>query len=108
PETMFINVDIARRERRGLDKDKWNPVVEGETWKLRFVSAHAKNPGVEPVCQALRLLTQIGLPARVRYVIAIAGGQDPMIAVNALVDEGLLGMRQDILQPLSTDQLDDY
>ena len=110
PETMFMNVVLARRARRGLDKDKWSPVVEGETWKQQFVSVQAKHPGVEGVCRALRLLTQIGLPARVPYVIALAGAgaKDPMAAVNALVDEGLLGMRQDVLQPLSTDQLDDY
>jgi hypothetical protein len=28
PETMFINVVLARRERRSLDKDKWSPVIE--------------------------------------------------------------------------------
>ena len=80
PETMFMNVVLARRERRGLDKVTWNPVVEGETWKQQFVSVHAKDAGVEPVCQALRLLTQIGLPARIPYVIALAGaaGTDPM------------------------------
>ena len=66
PQTMFINVDIARRQRRGLDKAKWNP-IEGETWKWRLVRAQADHPGVERVCQALRLLIEGGIPARLKY-----------------------------------------
>jgi tetratricopeptide (TPR) repeat protein len=109
PETVFINVDLARRKRTALTQSVWKP-TEGESWQLRFVSARAEHAGVDRVCQALHLLTETGLPARVPYVISVArasGEQHPEAAIKALVDEGLLRMRQGILTPFSAEQLEE-
>jgi tetratricopeptide (TPR) repeat protein/pimeloyl-ACP methyl ester carboxylesterase len=107
PETVFINVDRARHMRTALTQSGWLP-TEGESWLLRFVSARAEHSGVDRVCQALHLLTKAGLPARVPYVASLArasGERDPEAAVEALVGDGLLGLRQGVVTPFSAEQL---
>lgn len=110
PGTLFINVDRARRTKVTLSPQEWKP-TEGETWRLRFVSARAEEPGVDRVCNVLYLLRQIGLPARVPYVRFIAEQLNETRAaqaVNALVGEGLLGLRDGVLSPFSNDQLKEF
>lgn len=107
PETLFINVDLARHNRTALNQRAWRP-TEGESWRLRFVRARAEHAGVDRICQVLHLLNEAGLPARIEYVTYIAresGDPEADAAVNALVGEGLLGMRQEVLTPFSVDQL---
>jgi tetratricopeptide (TPR) repeat protein/pimeloyl-ACP methyl ester carboxylesterase len=107
PETIFINVNEARRKETPLTAHTWWP-SEGESWRDRFISARGKHAGVERIAQALRLLQEIGLPARVPYVAAVAraaGEPDPHSAINVLLDIGLLGSRRGRLAPFSAEQL---
>lgn len=106
PETVFINVDLARRLGQPLGTHNWRP-TEGESWKLRFASARAEHPGAAEVCSALQLLCKVGLPARLPYVVSVArrmGSTDPAAAA-ALIGDGLLGQRHGVLSPFSAEQL---
>ena len=57
--------------------------------------------------QALHLVRETGLPAQVEYVIHLShtlSGKDTLSAVYGLVDFGLLGLRQNILDVFSDEQ----
>lgn len=106
PETIYLNVCHARRGPSAL-ADVWKP-TEGESWKQRFATVRSDNAGVEQVFRAVDLLTYAGLPARVGYVSTLAevlGAHDPRPAIDLLVGESLLGLRQDKLSPFGEDQL---
>ncbi len=110
PGTVFTNVYEAHHRQRALDRDVWKP-TEGESWRLRFLGVRENHAGVERVCQALQVLGDASLPARVPYVSAVARGfgvPNPEDVVTALVGEGLLGMRNGVVTPFSADQLEEW
>ena len=96
PRTLFINVDLARRKGRPLGDPGWLP-TEGESWREKSRAVQARYPESEAVQASLRLLTDLGLPPRYDYVLALgpdtglAARQD---AIDALIDEGLVGRRR--------------
>jgi tetratricopeptide (TPR) repeat protein len=109
PETIFINVDLARRTKTALSPAVWKP-TEGESWRLRFVTARAEQAGVDAVGQTIHLLIKFGLPARMPYVIHVAtaaGERHAREAIDSLVGEGLLRLRQGVLTPFSPEQLEE-
>ena len=107
PETIFINVDLARRRKTALSPAVWKP-TEGESWRLRFVTARKEHAGVDAIGQTIHLLMNSGLPARVPYVIHVAtaaGEPHAREAVTSLVGEGLLRLRQGVLTLFGPEQL---
>lgn len=98
PRTLFINVDLSRRRGTAL-AERWLP-TEGETWREKSRAVQARHPDSEAVQASLRLLTRLGLPPRFGYVQALgpAAGVEPRrAAIEALIDEGLVGRRHDEL-----------
>ena len=107
PETIFINVDLARRMKTALTSALWKP-TEGESWRLRFVTARAEQAGVDPVARTIHLFINSGLQARVPYVIHVATAlseSHAREAIDSLVGEGLLRLRQGVVTPFSPEQL---
>lgn len=107
PETLLNNVDIAHRNQTALTGQTWLP-TEGESWKESYRLAKARFRYTDEVFQALRLIVDSCVPARVAYVRTLStllagGGTGP--AVEGLVDKGLLGQRQDLLRAFSDEQL---
>ncbi|HEY2953108.1 MAG TPA: hypothetical protein VGK40_11020, partial [Verrucomicrobiae bacterium] len=109
PETLFINVDLARQRGTALSRQDWLP-TEGDSWREKSLAARARYPAAEQVHEALRLLTTARLPTRVGYVAALGralGGRDTLRAIDGLVDEGLLGLRHNLLSLFSPEQLNE-
>lgn len=99
PRTLFINVDWSRRKGYALGDAHWLP-TEGESWREKSRAVQARHPDSEVVQASLRLLTGLGLPPRFGYVLALgpeAGLVARQGAVEALIDEGLVGRRRDEL-----------
>jgi hypothetical protein len=96
PETLFINVDLARQKGASLNRGDWLP-TEGDSWREKSLAIRARYPAAEQVYEALRLLTTARLPTRVGYVAALGcalGGRDTLRAIERLVEEGLIALRQ--------------
>jgi Tfp pilus assembly protein PilF len=107
PRTLFINVNIAFKNASPLTEANWGP-NEGDLWKESFRAVRGKYPGAGKVYAALRMLTDAGLPNRKGYVAALScalAGADTTQAIDALVDKGLLGLRQGMLATFSEEQL---
>ncbi len=99
PRTIFTNVDLARRNQATLGHRDWLP-TEGETWQFKRRTLRARYPASEQVQAHLRLLARLGLPARSAYVRAMAVATERPAcddALQALIDEGLVGRRHDRL-----------
>jgi tetratricopeptide (TPR) repeat protein len=100
PRTLFINVDLSVRRRQPLDDRHWLP-TEGETWREKNRAVLAKHPASAGVQASLRLLTDLGLPPRLEYVIGLGTASEApsrRTAIEALIDEGLVGRRRDELR----------
>lgn len=110
PRTIFINVDLARRKQAALGHGDWLP-TEGETWRLKKRALRAQYPASDQVQAQLLLLARLGLPARGAYLRAMAAAAERPAcddALQALIDEGLVGRRQDRLTLFGHEQeLDD-
>jgi len=98
PRTLLINVDLSRRRGTAL-AERWLP-TEGETWREKNRALQARHPQCDAVQASLRLLTRLGLPPRFDYVLGLgpaAGVEARREAIEALIDEGLVGRRHDEL-----------
>ena len=107
PETIFINVDLARRTKTALSLAVWKH-SEGESWRFRFATARAEQAGLDAVGQTIQLFIDSGLPARVPYLIHVAtaaGEPHASVAIDSLVGEGLLRLRQGVVTPFSPEEL---
>jgi tetratricopeptide (TPR) repeat protein len=108
PETLFINVDVAAAARTALTSSSWLP-TEGDSWRQKSAAASARFPLARHVFAALRMVTLAGISPRVEYVQAISralSGEDGTRAIDGLVDEGLLRLRQNMLTAFSPEQLE--
>ncbi|HKQ13016.1 MAG TPA: tetratricopeptide repeat protein [Steroidobacteraceae bacterium] len=109
PETLFINVDVAAAARTALTSSNWLP-TEGDSWRQKSLAANARFPLARHVVEALRMVTLAGIAPRVEYVQSISralSGEDGTRAIDGLVDEGLLRLRQNMLTAFSTEQLEE-
>ena len=106
--TLLINLDRARRTRRPLAQLDWLP-SQGESWTARFREAQGRYPGVDEVFRSLHTDSRerrgfsAALCSRLEYSI----GGTVATAVEGLVDLGLLGLRHQVLDALSDEQLID-
>jgi tetratricopeptide (TPR) repeat protein len=108
PETIFINVVLARDSGRGLS-EQWRP-TEGESWKQKFQTAELTYPHLPVVFRYLKLFSFYGVPARISYLQNLfqsAGGQMEQTEFDALVADGLLRIRHGALTAFSDEQLNE-
>jgi tetratricopeptide (TPR) repeat protein len=109
PRTYVLNVERARERGISLTKKRWMQ-VQGRTWKACFHEARARWPEVVEIFSALHLTRETTLPTRFVYVVALASelaGADASAAANGLVDFGLMGLRDGILDAFAAEQFED-
>jgi tetratricopeptide (TPR) repeat protein len=100
--TLIANVHRARRRRERLSLDSWLRSEE-RSYEERLDEARRWYPGVDDVYRALNVVQLAGLPARVGYVAPLAGKlgkTETTAAAEALVDRGLIGLRNGLIYPL--------
>jgi len=107
--TVFENIEQARRHKKSLSLEYWLP-SQGRTWDVRFAEAAARWPEVALVYRTLYLIREAGLPTRFDYVLSLAAkleSKDITAAAEGLVNMGLLGLRNMLLDTFGDEQLAD-
>lgn len=107
--TLILNVEQAHNTGQKLTLDNWRP-SQLESWVDRFELARGKWPVVEQVYDALHLVREAWLPTRFEYVVQLANklsGKEVTLAAKDLVNRGILGLRNDILDTFGDEQLRD-
>jgi tetratricopeptide (TPR) repeat protein len=107
PRTLLENIEQAKHPDRQITKNNWLP-SQGELWQTRFAQALSLYPTTTAVFQALQIIRETGLPTRMSYIVQLANrlsDQDATTATNGLVDSGLLGLHNGILDVFADEQL---
>jgi hypothetical protein len=104
PSTVVINVGRARARGLPLSEAQWLP-NEGDSWDDAIAALRRRHPAVGHVFEALQLLAEVAVHPRhssvVRLAAGLSGGKADASAVDALVDAGLLGLRDGVLRQFS-------
>jgi tetratricopeptide (TPR) repeat protein/nucleoside phosphorylase len=109
PRTLFLNIDRAKRHGEPLSLDNWLP-SQGKSWDARLLEARGRWEAVEYVYQALHLIREAGLPSRFEYIVQLGSDlshTDSSLAAEGLVDMGMIGLRNGLLDIFGDEQLRD-
>ena len=107
PQTVIDNVLGAAQSGLPLTRSSWQP-GSLQSWRERLRRVQAKHAHAHAVYQAIDLLARSGVPARRPYVVRLVrelAGADQAVAIDALLDTGLIGARNGVLSLHSEEQL---
>jgi tetratricopeptide (TPR) repeat protein len=107
PRTIVQNIDRAIDRNKRLGNDNWLP-SQGDQWERRFTKALKQYPATVAIFQALYLIRETGLPTRLNYIAQLGNrlsDEDAITTAQGLVDFGLLGLRNGILDSFADEPL---
>lgn len=107
--TLQDNIKRAKKKGLALAPENWLNSRK-QTWEELFEVTRADCQATDVIFQAIHLLQQAGLPARLPYVEGLAqrwGQSEVRTAIPNLVDAGLLIQRKDQLASFSKQQIVD-